>query len=91
VKLLKYFLIYRRMFMKNLRALDPIYPRMLKGPPPPDDHVNTTYQSFQYRVLALLNMAMEDHPFASMALTIVSQDPSIATRLSLLNVVCTVR
>jgi hypothetical protein len=55
---------------------------MLEGPPPQDAHANAHYQSFQHRVLALLNTVMEDHPFAATALKNIEHDPSFATRLS---------
>jgi hypothetical protein len=52
---------------------------MLEGPPPAYTHC----QSFQHRVIALLNVAMEDHPSAAITLANFEQDPSFATRLSL--------
>jgi hypothetical protein len=76
------FPIYRCRFTNHFRAIGPIYPRVLEGLPPPDAHVNTHYQSFHHRVLALLNMAMEDHPYVAIALTNFGQDSHFATRHS---------
>jgi hypothetical protein len=76
------FPVYGRRFMNHLRALDPNYPRMLEGPPPPSAHVNLHYHYFHHRVLTFLNMAMEADPSSAIALTNFEQDPSFATQLS---------
>jgi hypothetical protein len=74
--------VYKQRFKNHLRALDPIYPRLLEGPHALDAHIYSHYKSFQQGLWALLNMAMEDPPSAAIALTNFEQDPSFVTRIS---------
>jgi hypothetical protein len=69
--------------MNHLRALDPIYPHLLEGPPPLDARANLHYLSSHHRVLALMIMAMEEQSSAAITLTHFEQNASYDARLSL--------
>ena len=72
---------FRREHINFLRAVNPAFPELLEGAPPPDAAANTAYRNFQHKMFGYLCVVMK-HPTAAMALSNFQRDPSFSTRVS---------
>jgi hypothetical protein len=72
---------FRREQIYFLRAVNPAFPVLLEGAPPPDAAVNTNYRNFQHKMFGYLFVDIT-YPTAAMALSNFQRDPSFSTRVS---------
>jgi hypothetical protein len=73
---------YKRNFINYLRALNPIFPRLLDGPPPPDAAKNVQYHMFEDCLSGVSGMVMGEHSAASLHIADFEEYPVFCTSIS---------